>query len=191
MDKLNWLDLVFIAIFLASTLLGAMRGLARVAIGLAATVLGVLFAARWYAEAGFFLQDYVSAKPVANGLGFLLVLIVFLAVGGILSVVLASLFKWAGVSWLDRLLGALFGVLRGVIISIAIVMVGMAFPRHTLPETISRSQLAPYILEASRTLAAITPNEFKDAFRRNYEEVKQRWNGILDDAAHKAPLASF
>lgn len=175
MNHFNWLDFLFVAIFLVSTLLGAVKGLARVGIGLAAAVLGVLFASRWYADAGSFLREYVAARSVANAIGFALVLILFLVAGGLLAHVLAKLFRWAGVGWLDRLGGAVFGLLRALLISIAIVMAAMAFPRDTLPRSVVGSQIAPYIVESSRLLALLTPPELKDAFARNYAEVKRIW----------------
>ena len=37
-----------------------------------------------------------------------------LIVGAIVGRILAKFFKWAGLSWLDRLLGGAFGVVRGL-----------------------------------------------------------------------------
>jgi len=176
---MNWLDLVFLAIFLWSVLSGAARGLARISIGLVATVLGVLFASRWYAEAGSYMRDYVSSTALAHSLGFFLVLLLFIAAGGLLSLTLAAIFTWAGVRWIDRLLGAVFGFLRALLLSIAIVMVGMVFPKETLPRAILQSKIAPYIAESASVLAAITPVEFRTAFRRNYAEVRRMWSEIV------------
>lgn len=177
---MNWLDYVFLAIFIVSVVAGITRGFARVVIGLAATILGVLFAARFYGEAGAFLHGYVGSPSIANGAGFLLILIGFLLGGAILGKVLATIFKWAGVGWLDRLLGGAFGALRAVLICIAIVMIGMAFPRRTLPDAIIASRYAPYFVEMSRVLTAVTPQELKDAFARNYEEVKKVWTETVE-----------
>ena len=176
MKDLNWLDLLFLVIFLASTLMGAARGLARIGISMAATIFGILFASRWYAEAGSFLREYVSSQSLANALGFVVVLLLFVLTGGIISFGLSKLFKWAGISWLDRLLGAAFGFLRALLISIAIVMIAMAFPRQTLPQAVIQSQIAPYVVEASRLLAALTPPDLKESFHRNYDEVQKIWN---------------
>jgi membrane protein required for colicin V production len=173
---MNWLDVVFLAIFLWSIAAGAAKGLARVTVGLAATILGVLFASRWYAEAGGYLREYVSSPAVAQGLGFLLILVLFVAAGGLVSLTLSAVFRWAGVTWLDRLLGATFGLLRALLLAIAIVMIGMAFPKQTLPHAIERSRIAPYIAEAAAVLSAITPPELKDSFRANYDEVKRSWS---------------
>lgn len=187
---MNWLDFVFIAILITSVIAGASRGLARVAIGLAATILGILFAARWYSEAGFFLRPYVSSPSVANGIGFILILLVFLVAGALIGMALAAIFKWVGLSWLDRFLGALFGVVRAALIAIAVVMIGMAFPRSTLPEAIIHSHIAPYVVDASRMLAAITPDEMKDAFYRNYGEVKKVWEEMMQRKAKKLPTTT-
>ncbi len=176
---MNWLDVVLATILLWSVVSGAAKGLARISIGLVATVLGVLFASRWYAEAGGFLREYVSSPMVANSLGFLLVLIFFIAAGGLVSLAVAAIFKWTGVTWIDRLLGAVFGLLRGLLIAMAIVMIGMAFPKDTMPQAIVRSRIAPYVSEAAAVLAAIAPAELKVSFRRNYDAVQRTWSRVV------------
>lgn len=187
---MNWLDFLFIAILISSVIAGAMKGLARAAIGLGALVLGILFACRWYAEAGMFLRGYVSSKALANGIGFLLILLAFAIAGAIVSGILATIFKWVGLSWLDRILGAAFGVIRAAIIAVALVLVGTAFPQSGFPDAVAHSRYAPYVMDASKTLVAIAPDELKDAFYRNYEEVKKVWGDMMQ-RNKKFPETSF
>jgi membrane protein required for colicin V production len=173
---MNWLDMTLLAILLISTVSGAMKGMARVAIGLAATVLGVLFAARWYADAGIFFREYVSSPAIANAIGILVILIAFTVAGAILAAMLAAVFKWVGLSWLDRLLGAVFGFARGVLIASVLLLIALSFPRQTPHEAISQSRFAPYIIGTTRVLASITPPELHEAIRRNYEAVREIWD---------------
>ena len=44
------------------------------------------------------------------------------------------LFKWTGLSWLDRLLGGVFGLVRGSVIAVAFVAVLLAFTAKPLPQ---------------------------------------------------------
>lgn len=174
---MNWLDLLFVGIFAVSVTAGAMKGFARIAIGLGATVLGIIFASRWYAEAGSLVADYVSSRTIANAAGFVLIVVAFIAAGALLSTILAAVFKWAGVRWVDRLLGAAFGVVRALVICAAIVWVAMAFPRNTLPQGVVGSRIAPYVLGAASVLAILAPQEIEAVFDKNYKEVKQLWAG--------------
>lgn len=184
---MNWLDFTFLGIMVGAVISGFARGLARTVVGLAATVLGVVFATQWYSEVGMFLRDYLSTRALANATGFLIILFLFMIAGGVLGWMLAKAFKWVGVGWLDRALGGGFGVVQGALLCIALVMIGMAFPRTPLPHAIIQSRYAPYVTESAKVLAAITPDEIKDAFAKNYDEVKKIWSDVVPGKAGKLP----
>jgi membrane protein required for colicin V production len=170
---MNWLDLLLVAVFGISIAAGAIKGFARIAIGLAAAILGVIFASIWYAQAGTLVADYVASRTVANAAGFLLILAATIAAGALLSWILAAVFKWAGVQWVDRLLGATFGFLRALVICAAIVWVMMAFPRATLPRAVASSVIAPYVMRGAQVLALLAPREVQAVFEANYSEVRK------------------
>jgi len=180
----NWLDVVLVLIFGLSLLEGLIRGFARVGVGFAAAVFGLFFAIWFYGPAGAFLQPYVSHKGIANFIGFFLVFIGFLVVGGLVGRLLALLFRWAGLTWLDRLLGGLFGALRGLIAAIAVVLALSAFAPKPPPRAVAHSRLAPYVIEAASICSDFAPKELKDGFYSSYEKIKQLWS----EALQKKPL---
>ena len=60
------------------------------------------------------MLDYVSSRAIANLIGFFVDLRgAVLMLGAIVGRILAKFFKWVGLSWLDRLLGGAFGLVRG------------------------------------------------------------------------------
>jgi membrane protein required for colicin V production len=186
----NWLDLVFGLIMAASIVSGFMRGMLRIGIGFAATIFGFLCASWFYGSAGEMLRPYVTTRPVANFLGFLLIFASILAIGAVVSTILARIFRAVGLSWLDRLLGAGFGVLRGLLICVVIVMVLLAFSPAQTRDAVADSYLAPYVVESSRALAAMTPHEIKDGFHDGYEEVKKIWAEVFKKKSRKKEPAS-
>src|SRR5436190_2464512 len=103
---MNWLDIVMVLIFAFSMFSGAMRGLSRIVIGLAATLLGVVLAVWFYASAAVYFLPYVSSETVANFCGFVTILLGVSIVGSLISRIVAYFFKAVGLGWLDRLLGA-------------------------------------------------------------------------------------
>ncbi len=181
---MSWLDILVLLIVAYSIFTGFTSGFARVGVGFAATVLGIVFGFWFYGIAAAHIADYVSSPGVANLLGFLLVFALFAVAGAIVGRILASLFKWVGLSWFDRLLGAAFGFLRGAVMSVALVTVILAFAPTPPPASIVRSKTLPYIIDTSGVLAAITPHEIKDAFRETKEKVKRMWH---DRVQHKEP----
>ena len=74
---MSWLDILVLVIVGYSVIAGFSGGIARVGVGFAATVLGILFGFWFYGVAGAHVADYVSSRSIANLLGFLLVFGVF------------------------------------------------------------------------------------------------------------------
>jgi membrane protein required for colicin V production len=95
--------------------------------------------------------------------------------GGLLARLLAHLFKWIGLSWMDRLGGGVLGLLRGGLISIVIVLMISAFLPGDPPAAILHSRIAPYVLEGSNLLSLTTSPEMKQQFRQTYEKTKKAW----------------
>lgn len=188
---MNWLDYFFLFILIGSVIAGASRGLARMVVGLVATILGILFACRWYADAGAYVRDFVSSAALANALGFLLVMIGFVVFGSLLGALLATAFKWVGLGWVDRLLGAAFGAVRAVLVAIGVVLVATAFPQTPFPSAIANSQFAPYVVNASEILVMAAPDELQDAFSTNLNAVKKVWNEMTQKKKNSLAEMSF
>jgi len=172
---MSWLDIVVVVIVGYSVIAGFSGGFARVGVGFAATVLGIICGFWFYGIAAAHVADYVSSRGVANLIGFLLVFGAFVLAGALVGRILANLFKWVGLSWLDRLLGAAFGFVRGAVIAVALVTVILAFAPVPPPASIVQSKTLPYVIDTSSVLAAVTPHEVKDAFRETKEKVKKMW----------------
>lgn len=173
---MNWLDYALLLIALSFAVHGAIRGFTRQLIGLASMVLGLLLASWFYGTAGAFLIPYVSHKGIANLLGFLLVLVGVQAAGGLLGWLAAKLLKTVGLSWVDRLLGIAFGLLKGVLAGVILVMALSAFSIKPLPESVAGSRFAPVLVEAGRVTALLAPKELRDGFDRSYKHLRKFWD---------------
>jgi len=171
----NWVDLLLLFVIAASVLGGLKGGFARVGIGFAAAILGIFFGVWCYGIVGAYFLDYVSSRALANLLGFLVIFLGVILAGGIVGHLVAKFFKWAGLSWFDRLLGAAFGALRGAIIAVALVTVLLAFAPSPPPKSVTDSKLVPYLAGFSNVLAMLTPREVKEAFQSTKEKAEKAW----------------
>ena len=117
-------DYSVIAVVAASVLLGIWRGVVGEIIALVAWILA-FFAARWWGDE--------VANPVLNAISdpvlrlvaaWVLVFIVVLMLMALLRLAIRGLLKALGLSPTDRLLGMIFGVARGLVIVLALVVVG-------------------------------------------------------------------
>lgn len=184
---MNWLDLVLIVIIAMSVATSFARGLARELIGMVAAVAALFCGAWFYRVAGEPLRPHVGSTEVAYLLGFLLIVALVIAIGWIVSVLAGMMMKAVGLSWLDRMLGAAFGVARGVVICVAVIIAIVAFaPGKDAPDSVVESRIAPYVLDAARAATMAAPIELREEFRRRYEQVKRVWA----DAFKRGPRKS-
>ncbi len=173
---MNWIDLLLILVIGGSLLAGLTAGFARVGVGFAAMIVGMFCGFWFYGIVAAYVIDYVSSAAIANLIGFFVILIVILMLGAITGQILAKFFKWVGLSWLDRLLGGVFGIVRGFVIAAAMVTVLLAFAPSPPPRSVVDSGLLPYVINVSNILAALTPREIKDSFYATKDKVKAVWS---------------
>lgn len=188
---MNWLDAVLILLIAFSIWRSFAKGLTREVIGLLSVVVGI-FAGTWlYSTAGAYIEPHVSSRSTANFCGFVVVFVGVMLLGSLIGFILSKLLKVTGLSFFDRLLGAAFGILRGVLMAAALVMALLAFApgakANTPPESVAHSRLAPLVIGAARIFVAAAPREMKDGFRRSYDQVKSYWEDALKKGIQKVP----
>lgn len=117
------LDWIFGGVLLFSLLLGAWRGLVYEllsVVGWAAS----FYVAQWFApQVAMLLPLQSVSEPVRYAAAFVLVFIAAVFAAGLLAFLLKKLIDSMGLRPVDRTLGALFGVLRGVILLLAAAVV--------------------------------------------------------------------
>jgi membrane protein required for colicin V production len=153
------IDWIMLAILLASLLLGAWRGLVfevlSVAGWIAAFVLAQLFApqvAAWLPMSG-------ATETVRYAAGFVALFVVVLFAAGFLAWVVKKMVEAVGLRPIDRVLGAVFGALRGVLLLLAAtVVVGMT-PLQASPAW-KESAGAPMLASLLKSLKPMLPEQF-------------------------------
>jgi membrane protein required for colicin V production len=175
----TFLDLLLGLVILSSIITGFMGGFARVGVGFCAVIAGLLFGLWFYGVPGAWINSYFHAETASNLLGFLLIFVLFMALGSVVGFSLSRLFKWTGLSFLDHLLGAGFGLVRGGLVAIALVSVLLAFSPRPLPGWIVNSRLLPYVTGAADVVATLAPNSVKQAYRDTLAEIRKLWEEQL------------
>lgn len=170
MTPADWLILVFI---LLNVLLAAMHGFFAEALSMAGLVVGYIVAAWQYERLADWLLKYLNSELLAEIFGFLIIFFAILIVFSIAGRIARKLMKAAGLSGLDRFLGALLGLLKGALV-VAVVLMGMTAFTPTSP-MLERSELAPYFLVAGRAAIWVAPSALRARF---YEGL---------DFLHRAP----
>lgn len=147
MENFNWVDYIFLGVIFLSVLTGFGRGLVKEVVSLAtliaAFVVAILFASKLsvYFTSSSMVQNMVAQTSsaigvstetavsyVAIGISFAILFSVTAIIGSIIGSILNSLFQVGLLGVGNRLLGAAFGVARGLLISLVIVFVVQLTP---------------------------------------------------------------
>jgi len=172
---LSLLDLLLMVIVGGSVVFGFLAGFARAGVSFVAAILGVLFGFWFYGIPADFIHRYVGSQTFSNIFGFLTVFFVCVLMGALIGKLLAKLLKWTGLSWLDRLMGAGFGLVRGIVAAVAFVSILLAFTPKPVPNWMTGSLLLPYAIDASNMVATLAPRALKNSVRETVAEVHQLW----------------
>lgn len=182
---MSLLDLLVVIVVGSSVAAGLVAGFARVGIGFIAAILGVVFGFWFYGIPAGWVHRYLHSVAASNLIGFLLVFWAILAIGALFAKVTSKLFKWTGLSWLDRLLGGVFGLVRGALIAVVMIAVLLAFTPRPMPNWMVKSEVLPYAMEASSAIASLAPSAIKSAFRESMLELRRLWDQQLIESREK------
>ena len=149
----------------------ASDGAVRKTYGPASVIAGLAVAALGYRRAGLWFEDLTRSHEVALGLGFLSLFLLTLVVGILVSVLARKLIQKAGLQWFDRLLGGVFGLIRGVAVDCILLMALVAFSIKV--EAVQQSRLAPFVATGARVVAQAMPGELKAQFQAGFEKFRQ------------------
>lgn len=117
-------DYAVIAIIVLSALVGWWRGFMYELFSLIGWLAAYIVARTFSAQVLPYVPEAVGAENIRSAAAFAILFIVTLIVGALFAWFLARLAKFAGLSGMDGKFGAIFGMLRGGLVVIALVWLG-------------------------------------------------------------------
>ena len=116
-------DFAVIVVIALSALFGFVRGIVRSLIGLAAWVTGFVLAIGFAPAVAAVLPAFPDAPYLPQVLAFVLLFVLALVAGALVAWPLRSVIHKAGLGFVDRGLGGVFGLARGAVLVLAFVLV--------------------------------------------------------------------
>ncbi|HLX29561.1 MAG TPA: CvpA family protein [Casimicrobiaceae bacterium] len=116
-------DWVVTGIVALSTLFAFARGVIRELVALVAWVVGIVVALALTPAVGALLPNIVEYPAVRYIVAFALILIAALLLGAVVAWPLSKGVRAAGLGFVDRFLGGIFGLARGIVLMLALVFV--------------------------------------------------------------------
>jgi membrane protein required for colicin V production len=167
MNIADWIILGFIVF---SVIAAAIEGFFHEAFKLAGLVVGYILAAWQYQRLAEAFAPHLKSPWVGEVAAFLIIFFAVLIIAGILGRIAKLAMKKAGLSTVDRFLGAVLGLLKSVLV-VAIVLTAItAFaPAATWLEG---SELAPYLLVGGRAAIWVAPTELRARFYQGLDYMR-------------------
>ncbi len=149
-------DYLVIFVLVASIVISTMRGLVKEMFSLASWIIAFIVANAYSASLAHMLPEVVPGEVVRLILAFIALFIGARILMGLLTMALDALVQAGGLSLVDRGLGGLFGLGRGLVIVLAVVILcGMtSIPRQAFWRN---ALLSPLAETGARTVKPFLP----------------------------------
>lgn len=159
---MNWLDIAIalIVAFFVTTAFSA--GLIRELVTLVSVVVGVVVAGLFYDDLARDVLVFIDNKDTASIVAFLVLLGAIYLAGQLIAIMLKQVAAVLLLGWADRLGGALFGLLKGLVV-VEVLLIAFVTFDVGLDDAIEDSGLASVFLDAASVLLIILPDDFERA----------------------------
>jgi membrane protein required for colicin V production len=168
MSIADWIIFGFIAF---SVIAAAIEGFFHEAFKLAGLVVGYLLAAWQYHRLADWFAPHLKSPWLGEIAGFLIIFFAVLLIAGIAGRIARSVVKKAGLAGIDRFLGAVLGLLKGVLVVAIVLTAVAAFAPGA--KWLAGSRLAPYFLVGGRAAIWLAPSELRHRFYQGLDYMRQ------------------
>ena len=160
------IDILIAVAIVISIVVGLIRGFVKEAISIAALLFAIWAALYFGPSVGDVSENWFKSEELQMWFGRVLVFLVILSLGGLLGWGISKLVRLSVLSGMDRLLGSVFGVARGVLL-VAVAIIGGQFAGFDNDNWWLQSKLIPHFevvadwikVMAPEGLDLITPDE--------------------------------
>jgi membrane protein required for colicin V production len=177
------LDVILLVVMLISGLLAMIRGFMREFLSIAAWIIAALVTLYAYPRLLPVVSGYFSSSVVANGVTIGGVFLVTLLVVSVITVRISDMVLDSRVGALDRTLGFLFGLARGlIIVVVAFLFFSWLVPERSQPEWVRGAKSRVVLQSTGQWLMSMLPDDPEGTIlqklrRRKPEEQEQQEPG--------------
>ena len=153
------IDIIIAAAVLISIVVGFIRGFIKEAMSIASLLIAIWAALYFGPAVGDVSESWLSSEELQMWFGRILVFAIILSLGGLLGWGISKLVRLSVLSGIDRLLGCVFGVLRGVLL-LAIFIIGGQFAGFDNDDWWLQSRLIPHFEVVAEWIKVMAPEGY-------------------------------
>jgi membrane protein required for colicin V production len=153
----NALDWALMAVLLFSVTAGFRRGLVRTVLGLAGYIGGFVLASWKYVQMGDWItgNGWIESHATARVVAYLLIVALVVMSVELIARLVHKTVQAVGLSFFNRMLGAGFGLVRGGIAGMALLMIPATFAPGS--KLVTTSVLSPCFLAVAHDVSFLVP----------------------------------
>ena len=157
---ITWLDILLLGVMLISGLLAMIRGFMREILSIGAWGIAALVTLYSYARVLPIAQGYFSSNTVAAGVTVGGIFLLTLLIVSIITVRISDMILDSRVGALDRTLGFLFGLGRGlIIVVVAFLFFAWLVPDRSQPEWVRGAKSKVVLQSTGQWLMSMLPDD--------------------------------
>jgi membrane protein required for colicin V production len=174
-DAYNAIDLFVMGTLLVTLILGIWKGFIRSLTALASLVAGVSLAIKYYPTAQAYLSKISSLDPqISMVLAMIIIFIVVQVVFVVIRRILEALIDLTRLTWLDRIFGAVMGIIAGLLLVAAAVQVMLiGIPDWPL---VKASKLVKPVDQLTGKAVTYAPQQVRD----QWHSLMTKWKGTQE-----------
>lgn len=119
---MNWADWSILGILALSSLISLKRGFVKEALSMLNWVLAFFVAVTFRDQLSVLLAEQIATPSVRDIVAFGVLFAMTLIVGAMVNYLIGEMVRMTGLSGTDRLFGTLFGLVRGLVVVMAILL---------------------------------------------------------------------
>ena len=158
MEILTPLDYVILTVLGISTVIALLRGFAREVLSIVSWILATYIALYALLPLRPIARNYIGPDWLADGVILVLVFILVMVICAFISHKIVARLQKSGISFMDRILGALFGLARGVLIAVfAYFFLLLLVPTEAHPNWIKQARFLPHLQSGTSLVTKLVP----------------------------------
>jgi len=172
---MNTFDIMLLALACLLVVVGMVKGLVRILIGVAAIVAAFALAARFHGPLADRLAGLEISPEALSLMSYVVIFIGVMLLGGFVAFLTRKLLRAAMLSWADRIGGAALGFVAAALMAALLVLPLVAYSPWS-EQVLGHSMLAPYVTVVADIANAVVPDDLSERYQQGVEQLRRYWS---------------